>query len=77
MSTKTNEGCELCGDWPVLLSPRCHLNAPLKAEMEDEKTLILRCYVPECGREVARFNLAEEKTVDQKVNSPTHTVYLF
>jgi len=50
-------GCELCGDWPVTLSGRCNPSAPLRAEMTDPSTLILSCYVPECGREVARFKL--------------------
>lgn len=59
MSKEHDDGCELCGDWPVILSPRCHLTAPLKAVLEDEETLVLRCYVPECNREVARFKVTE------------------
>jgi hypothetical protein len=52
------KGCDLCGDWPVTLIARCHPTAPLRAEMTDPQTLILSCYLPACGREVAKFTLA-------------------
>lgn len=49
--------CELCGDQgPLLLRARCHWTAPLAAELDGD-TLILRCYLPECGREVTRFKI--------------------
>ena len=50
--------CELCGDQPskIELRARCHFTAPLKAELDGD-TLVLRCYLPECGREVARFKV--------------------
>ena len=59
MADKTREpaGCELCGDQgPLLLNARCHLTAPLQASLEGS-TLILRCYVPDCRKEVARFEI--------------------
>jgi hypothetical protein len=53
-------GCDLCGDVsPVLfLLARCHPTAPLRARKEGQ-LLILTCYLPECGREVARLRLDE------------------
>jgi hypothetical protein len=51
-------GCDLCGDFPAVLSPRCHANAPLRVKMVSETELVLYCYVPTCGREVARLHLA-------------------
>lgn len=56
---KTQEGCELCGDWPVHLHPKCHPTAPLRLEMGEAGTLVAYCYVPACNREVARFRLAQ------------------
>jgi len=53
------EGCELCSDWPVVLSSRCHPTAPLRLEMIDEETLVAYCYLPQCNREVARFKIAK------------------
>ena len=52
--------CDLCGDQgALLLKAKCHLTAPLSVEL-DGNTLILRCYLPECGREVARFVVLRE-----------------
>jgi hypothetical protein len=50
--------CELCGNQPEILHlhARCHLTAPLRAELEDN-TLSLFCYLPECNRKVASFKL--------------------
>jgi hypothetical protein len=49
--------CEMCGDQgPLLLHARCHMTAPLKAELDGD-TLILRCYLPSCNREVTRFKI--------------------
>jgi len=48
------DGCDLCGDWPVRLVGKCHPTAPLIAKMEEDGTLVLSCYLPECGREVWR-----------------------
>ena len=61
MSATTPEiqkpACDLCGDQgPLLLRPKCHLTAPLAVDL-DGNQLILRCYVPECSREVARFTV--------------------
>jgi hypothetical protein len=53
----SNPSCELCGDQgPLLLHARCHLTAPLLAELDGD-LLVLRCYVPGCRREVARFRV--------------------
>jgi len=49
--------CELCGDQgPLLLRARCHLTAPLRVTLEEDQ-LLLHCYLPSCGREVARFSV--------------------
>lgn len=50
--------CELCSDNSIpevlVLNGRCHMTAPLQATLEGN-VLILRCYIPECRREVGRF----------------------
>jgi hypothetical protein len=50
--------CELCSDNSIpevlVLKGRCHMMAPLQATLEGN-VLILRCYIPECRREVGRF----------------------
>jgi hypothetical protein len=51
------EGCELCLDWPVRLTSRCHPTAPLRIDMIDEKTVVVYCYIPECKRELCRFTI--------------------
>ena len=57
--------CDFCGDTEtaLFLMPRCHPLAPLRA-VKDGDMLVLRCYVPECDREVARLQLATPKTED-------------
>jgi hypothetical protein len=55
--------CDLCGDRDrgpdvLQLRARCHLTAPLQATLEDG-VLTLRCYLPECGRVVARLRVFE------------------
>ncbi len=51
------EECEFCGSsGPLQLTPRCHTCAPLMAILEGD-TLTLKCYLPECQREVARFTV--------------------
>lgn len=51
--------CELCGDQDgLVLRARCHLTAPLALSLDGDE-LVVRCYLPSCGREVARFTLAE------------------
>ena len=54
-------GCELCGDvsTTLFLHSRCHPTAPLRAE-KSGNLLTLRCYLPECGRVVARLQLQDE-----------------
>jgi hypothetical protein len=58
---KKDESCEFCGDvtQAIFLLARCHPTAPLMAKKEGD-VLILLCYIPECAREVARFNLVKE-----------------
>lgn len=57
---KQPAACEFCGDQgPLILHSRCHLTAPLQASLEGD-VLILRCYLPDCMREVARFRIAEK-----------------
>jgi hypothetical protein len=57
-------GCDLCGDatGALFLRSRCHVSAPLLARVEDD-WLILSCYLPECGREVVRLQLAPRPRV--------------
>lgn len=51
------QDCDLCGDQgPLLLKAKCHLTAPLAVTLDGD-VLIVRCYLPACGREVARFNI--------------------
>jgi hypothetical protein len=55
-------GCDLCeAESPQVLhlSARCHRSAPLKFHLEDD-VLVVSCYIPECGREVARFKVVTE-----------------
>lgn len=54
--------CEFCGDQgPLLLKAKCHLTAPLLAEL-DGSTLILKCYLPSCMKEVARFTVVRDES---------------
>ena len=54
---KDDVKCDLCGDSSKLvLLAKCHMNAPLRATLEGS-VLILNCYIPTCGREVARFDV--------------------
>ena len=56
----TTQECDLCGDQgPLLLHAVCHLTAPLRVT-RDGDLLVVSCYVPSCGREVARFRLAPD-----------------
>lgn len=54
--------CALCGDTSaqMFLLSRCHPTAPLRV-IKEGAVLVLRCYLPECDREVARLLLAEPK----------------
>jgi hypothetical protein len=56
---KDEAACTLCGevDGALFLHARCHPSAPLRAIKEGD-VLVLRCYVPECDREVVRLDLA-------------------
>lgn len=52
--------CEFCGDQgPLFLHARCHLTAPLQVSIDGD-TLIISCYLPDCGKEVARFKVVRE-----------------
>jgi hypothetical protein len=56
-----SQDCDLCGDQgPLVLQSRCHFTAPLHLE-RDGNVLIVRCYLPSCRREVARFTIAGEE----------------
>ena len=56
------KSCEFCGDVTevMFLRARCHPTAPLMVRKEGS-LLILSCYLPECGREIARFHLSIEE----------------
>lgn len=52
--------CDFCDDQgPLLLRAKCHLTAPLQVLLEGD-LLILKCYLPDCGKEVARFRIHRE-----------------
>lgn len=52
--------CDLCGDQgPLLLNAKCHLTAPLRVTLLGDE-MIINCYLPECGREVARFPIKRD-----------------
>lgn len=53
-------GCDLCGDFPVRLMAKCHPFAPLRVEMPEKNLIVLYCYLPECGREVARLTVKND-----------------
>ena len=50
--------CNLCGDnkAPLHIGARCHMTAPLQATLAGG-VLTLRCYLPQCRREVVRFQV--------------------
>jgi len=61
--TTIPKSCDLCHDTngapeELFLHGVCHLTAPLQASLIGTE-LILRCYVPDCGHEVARFTVKE------------------
>ena len=64
-----SKGCELCGDWPVVLAARCHPTAPLRIELEDDGTLTCFCYVPECRRKVLSIKLTIDQLVEVGIRS--------
>ena len=72
MSEREQDGCELCGDWPSRLSSKCHPTAPLKVEMLEGGILVLSCYVPECGREVARFWVLAIREAERGETTPNY-----
>jgi hypothetical protein len=61
MPEPDDDACDLCGDVPgtLFLLARCHPTAPLRARKEG-RVLILSCYLPTCGREVCRLQLADD-----------------
>lgn len=75
------EGCDLCGDQGSLaLRAKCHMTAPLAVERNGNE-LIIRCYITECNREVARFTIADAQAQPAPESSGTvckcgHTVDL-
>lgn len=55
--------CDLCsGQGELVLRARCHLTAPLAVSREGD-VLIIRCYLPDCKREVARFRVTDSEQV--------------
>jgi len=56
---KIEEGCELCGDFPVILAGRCHPSAPVRVVMLDAETLEIRCYLPECDRHITTLKVKQ------------------
>ena len=57
-----DDGCDLCSDQgPLLLHSRCHLTAPLQVTLDGDM-LIVRCYLPTCQREVARYQIQRTLT---------------
>lgn len=57
--------CEFCDEvnGEMFLHAKCHIAAPLEVSVVDG-WLIIRCYLPDCGKEVARFKLANEEAKD-------------
>lgn len=56
-------GCDLCQDedgkpQAIFIHGRCHMSAPSWVSIEDGH-LVVRCYVPDCQREIARFEIVE------------------
>ncbi len=51
--------CDFCKDFTAVahIHARCHSAAPLRAELSNG-VLTLFCYLPDCNRRVARFELA-------------------
>lgn len=53
-------GCDLCADTGTLrLLAACHPAAPLRVELSEDGVMELFCYIPECGRDVARFKVED------------------
>ena len=63
-------GCDLCGDFPAQLRAGCHPTAPLRMELATPTLLIVRCYVPTCNREVAKFALLSAEQERTTLNDP-------
>jgi hypothetical protein len=61
---KSAAECSLCGDVDsaLFLHAACHPSAPLRAIKEGD-VLVLRCYVPDCDREVVRLELATSEAM--------------
>ncbi len=55
--SEEQEGCDLCGDWPVVVRGKCHPTAPLRVQFLDPETVVFTCYVPDCRREVWKGKL--------------------
>jgi hypothetical protein len=57
------KGCDLCTESSgkpeeLFLHGRCHMTAPVQVSIIED-VLIVRCYVPECGREIVKFRVVE------------------
>lgn len=68
--------CDLCGDnaAPQHLHARCHLTAPLRAELE-AGVLTLYCYHPACNRVVTRMPVAVRDHRQAKIFTWTQAAF--
>lgn len=55
----SDKKCDLCDNPAMHIHAKCHITAPLRAEIDGTK-LTLYCYVPECGRKVAQFEIDKD-----------------
>ena len=74
----TTNNCDLCNQESSVhhLRGRCHITAPLRAEIDSQGILTLYCYVPECNRVVAQFRVQSVRAVEVTVESYCDPIYL-
>lgn len=66
MTNSNPKGCDLCGDFPVRLLPRCHPLAPLRVVMPSADEVVFYCYVPTCNREVTRLKVVTSSEKNER-----------
>ena len=59
--------CDLCNNPAMHLHSKCHITAPLRAEIEGN-ILTLFCYLPDCNRKIASFTIESLNTNTIKIN---------
>jgi hypothetical protein len=59
--TKHSEGCECCGNWPVIISQRCHPQADTTAILNEDGKLAIIC--AECNAFITGFQTTGEQHV--------------